>query len=118
MRSFALARGVVILSDEFRAAHPSVPWKEARHFRNFMIHVYMAVDPLRLYETARNDLPLLKRALGDLLNTNLEPSIPPARLLIRSCFAISLWSPSWPTSPNRNSSSSSSPSSSPRWPSA
>ena len=68
-----IGQGVVMLPDEFRAAHPSVPWREARHFRNFMVHVYMAVDPLRLYETARNDLPQLKRSLGDLLNTDLEP---------------------------------------------
>jgi uncharacterized protein with HEPN domain len=35
-----------MLRDDFSAAHPEVPWKDARHFRNFMIHLCMAVDPL------------------------------------------------------------------------
>lgn len=58
--------------EEFRTAHPEVPWREARHFRNFMIPVYMAVDPIRLYETARSDLPLLRRSLSALLNMDVE----------------------------------------------
>ncbi len=64
-----IGQGVMQLPESIRAARPTVPWKEVRHFRNFMVHVYMAVDPLGLYETARKDLPGLRRVLQSVLDS-------------------------------------------------
>ena len=53
----------------FRNTHPGVPWREVRHFRNFMIHVYDRIDPNPLWETLQNDLPALRDAIRAILDS-------------------------------------------------
>ncbi len=57
------------LSDEFRAAHPEVKWRDIRDMRHFLIHVYNAVDLTIVWKTVQADLtPLLvavERILAD-----------------------------------------------------
>lgn len=53
--------------EEVIAAHPEIEWRDIRHFRNFMIHVYHAVDPARLHDTATVSLPQLRPKLAALL---------------------------------------------------
>ena len=48
------------LSEEFLRAHPNLPIQDAVSMRNFLIHQYDGVDVELLWETARDDLPLLK----------------------------------------------------------
>lgn len=71
---FAVCYGFVRLGEaasqipeDVRRAHPEVEWGDIRHFRNFMIHVYLSVDPGRLYDTAKTDLPLLAAKLREIL---------------------------------------------------
>jgi uncharacterized protein with HEPN domain len=71
---FAVCYGFVRLGEAARHipaeivdAHPEIEWREIRHFRNFMIHVYLSVDPGRLYDTAKADLPGLAIRLERLL---------------------------------------------------
>lgn len=54
--------------DSVRKAYPEIPWREIRHFRNFMIHVYEAVLPDRLWETAHRNLPSLREQLAGVLD--------------------------------------------------
>lgn len=51
------------LPQEVIDANPSVPWREIRQFRNFMVHVYEHVDPARLFDTAKTELPSLRESL-------------------------------------------------------
>jgi uncharacterized protein with HEPN domain len=49
---------------------PDIPWREMRHFRNFMVHVYPQVDPSHLHRTVIQNLPSLRdhlRAALDVL---------------------------------------------------
>ena len=62
-----LGEAVPHIPDHVRDAHPEVEWIDIRKFRNFMIHVYLAVDPGRLYDTAKADLPLLAAKLRAIL---------------------------------------------------
>ena len=55
-------------------ANPQVEWGAIRHFRNFMIHVYPAVDPGHLYDTAKTDLPPLVKKLQAVLDADLASS--------------------------------------------
>jgi uncharacterized protein with HEPN domain len=55
------------IPSEVQAAHPRVEWKAARDFRNFTVHVYLAVDPRRLYNTAVKSLPPLRAALSEVI---------------------------------------------------
>ena len=53
------------LSEDFRAAHPEVDWRNIRNMRNFLIHVYDAVDMLIVWKTIELDLaPLLAAVEG------------------------------------------------------
>lgn len=54
-----LGEAVAHVPEDVVSGHPEVPWRDIRHFRNFMIHVYPAVDPARLFDTAKQDLPPL-----------------------------------------------------------
>lgn len=62
-----LGEAIQHLPESLLQQHPEVEWRDIRHFRNFMVHVYQAVDPARLYDTARSDLPWLRSKLEDVL---------------------------------------------------
>lgn len=48
------------IPDDLRQRFPDIPWREMRHFRNFMVHVYPQVDPAHLHRTVRENLPPLR----------------------------------------------------------
>ncbi|MEW6777692.1 MAG: DUF86 domain-containing protein [Bdellovibrionota bacterium] len=47
------------LSEEARAAHPDIPWRQIIGMRNLVVHVYDSVDLLIVWETATIFLPEL-----------------------------------------------------------
>ena len=53
--------------DEIKDRNPSIAWPKMRGMRNFVIHVYHAVDVETVWETVRDDLPVLKEKLPALL---------------------------------------------------
>lgn len=55
------------IPDGLRQRFPEIPWREMRHFRNFMVHVYPQVDPAHLYRTVRESLPSLRDQLRSVL---------------------------------------------------
>jgi uncharacterized protein with HEPN domain len=62
-----LGEGAGHVPEDIRIANPQVEWTSVRHYRNFLIHVYQAVDPSRVWETARDDLDPLEAGLRELL---------------------------------------------------
>lgn len=62
-----LGEGAGHVPEEVKQANPQVEWKSVRHYRNFMIHVYQAVDPGRVYDTAKDDLDALEAGLRALM---------------------------------------------------
>lgn len=56
------------IPDEVKQANPHIEWTEIRHYRNFLTHVYDAVDPARVLETARVNLPPLRLKLLDAIS--------------------------------------------------
>lgn len=54
------------IPEDFRESNTAVPWAEARHYRNFLIHVYDQIDPSKLWETIRESLPPMREQLADL----------------------------------------------------
>jgi uncharacterized protein with HEPN domain len=67
-----LGEGVGHVPEDVRTAHPQVAWKNVRHYRNFMIHVYQAVDPGRVFDTAKDDLDPLEAGLRALLKRETQ----------------------------------------------
>lgn len=55
------------ISDNTRAAHPSVPWHDIVSMRNFLIHEYDGVDMDIVWDTVQSDLPKLISALEGIL---------------------------------------------------
>jgi uncharacterized protein with HEPN domain len=55
------------LSADFRDCHPEIPWQRIRAMRNFLSHVYDAVDLSLVWKTAQEDLPPLLIAVARVL---------------------------------------------------
>ena len=47
------------LSDEFRAAHTEIPWKQVKQMRNIVAHNYAKLDYVSTWNTIANDIPQL-----------------------------------------------------------
>lgn len=55
------------LSDEFRADHPDIPWREIRGIRNIIAHHYGTLDDQIVFETSTVDVPNLERFVDRLI---------------------------------------------------
>ncbi len=55
------------LNNDYRAAHPEIPWRALAGLRDVLIHQYEGVDVARVWTIVENDLPGLKRAIAALL---------------------------------------------------
>ena len=49
------------LSEGYREAHPSMPWRQIRALRNIIAHNYGAVDAETAWEIVKDDIPDLRR---------------------------------------------------------
>jgi len=52
----------------FKEKHPKIPWKEMAGIRDVLIHEYSGVSWQRVWNTIKNDLPLLSNQVKYLLN--------------------------------------------------
>ena len=55
-----------MISEETKAKYPNVPWREAVDMRNFIMHEYMKVDNIVVWDAVKRDFPELERALRDI----------------------------------------------------
>lgn len=76
MLVLALARLLEIIGEaasnvsaETRAGLPEIDWQKVRGMRNRIIHAYFDVDVGVVWDTTRNDLPVLIDLLGKALGT-------------------------------------------------
>lgn len=53
---------------EFKNKYSDIPWKEMADTRNVLIHGYFGVNLKIVWDTAKNDLPNLKKLILPLLN--------------------------------------------------
>ena len=61
---FAVVRAIKVvgeaaskLPEEFRAAHPGIPWRAIVGMRNRLIHAYFDIDTETVWETTTQELP-------------------------------------------------------------
>ena len=57
------------ISDEFKAAHPELPWAVMKQMRNILVHEYMQTNMDIVWDTAVKDVPELVRQLTKLLSS-------------------------------------------------
>ena len=55
------------MTDDFRTAHPQIPWPQVIAMRNRLVHGYNDIDLGVLWDTIREDLPPLATELEKLL---------------------------------------------------
>ena len=64
------------LTDEFRAAHTAIPWREIKLMRNIVAHRYGTVDHSITWDIVVKDIPELKQfcvqTLGESENEEAE----------------------------------------------
>jgi uncharacterized protein with HEPN domain len=58
------------LSRELLATMPDFPAKQARGMRNVLVHDYDGLNLERLWETATQDIPVIKRVVENHLQTH------------------------------------------------
>lgn len=51
------------LSDEFKTAHPNIPWRDLVGMRNILAHGYFRVDGDVMWAAIAGDVPALRRSL-------------------------------------------------------
>lgn len=65
-----IGEAVKRLSDDFRKAHPEIPWKLIAGMRDRLTHGYFDVDLDEVWKTVDSDIPELIRLLKPLVPTN------------------------------------------------
>lgn len=55
------------VSDSLKKNNPAVPWKDIAGMRDKLIHNYFGVDIQAVWETAQDDLPLVRQELLNIL---------------------------------------------------
>jgi uncharacterized protein with HEPN domain len=55
-----LAESTQRLSDELKAAHPDIDWRRISGFRNVLVHDYLSVNLIRVWEIIERNLPDLR----------------------------------------------------------
>ena len=51
------------LSEKLKGAYPEIPWQDVKDFRNLLAHEYFGVDLEIVWNTVRDDLPMLMDAV-------------------------------------------------------
>jgi len=69
IRNFeVIGEAVKHIPDEVKANYPYMEWTETVGFRNVMIHNYFGLDIEAIWDTIKNNIPLLKEHIDKVLS--------------------------------------------------
>lgn len=63
-----IGEAAYMLTGEYRDSHPATPWRVIVGMRHVLVHGYYQVDASEVWNTVRNNLPVLKLQLTDYLD--------------------------------------------------
>ncbi len=55
------------VSPEFQEQHNEIPWSKMIGMRNKIVHDYFEIDASKIWDTAKNDIPQLKKVASSVL---------------------------------------------------
>jgi uncharacterized protein with HEPN domain len=55
------------ITEDYRALHSVIPWQKMVAMRNFLAHDYLNIDIKIIWDTAKNQLPILKKQLETII---------------------------------------------------
>ena len=64
-----LAESTQRLSGDLKVAHPEVDWRGISGVRNILVHNYLGINLVRIWEIVERDLPVLKDQIDMLLRS-------------------------------------------------
>jgi uncharacterized protein with HEPN domain len=67
-RFVVIGEAASAVPDEVRTRHPSIPWDQIRGMRNILVHEYAGIRVDTVWQTIRDELPLLVPALEEMLD--------------------------------------------------
>jgi uncharacterized protein with HEPN domain len=67
-RMETLADAVSRLSDELKARHPEIPWRQISAFRNVLAHAYTEIRLDVVWNVIQRDLPALRKVVEEELS--------------------------------------------------
>jgi uncharacterized protein with HEPN domain len=67
-----LAESTQRLSADLKAAHPEVDWRGINGLRNILVHDYLGINLVRVWEIVERDLPVLKGQIETLLRGGMR----------------------------------------------
>ncbi len=56
------------LSEDLKGRYPEIPWQDVKDFRNLLAHEYFGVDLEIVWNTIRDDLPMLIDAVQKIVS--------------------------------------------------
>ena len=62
-----IGEAVKNVSKDIRKSYPEVPWQDIAGMRDKLIHGYFGVDIEKVWDTAKEDLPVLKEQMKGIL---------------------------------------------------
>jgi len=62
-----IGEATIHLSDTTLRKYNQISWRDLKDFRNLLIHEYFGVDAQIVFNTIKNDLPLLKDVVKEML---------------------------------------------------
>lgn len=62
-----IGEAVKNIPDDFKGKYPNIPWKQISGMRDILIHEYFGVKLERVWKTAKEDLPELRKAISKIL---------------------------------------------------
>jgi uncharacterized protein with HEPN domain len=66
-KSKSSAKPYGIITKDIRKTYPEIPWQDVAGMRDKLIHQYFGVDIEKVWDTAKEDLPILKQQVLGIL---------------------------------------------------
>lgn len=62
-----MAESTLRVSDRLKEAQPKIDWHKIAGFRNILVHDYLGVDTERVWNIIENEIPVLKKAVHEMM---------------------------------------------------